>query len=60
MGHQKLLHLQNKTVVLPRLDIQKVKQVSGRLKTALLVIPLMILLLLGGWVYRWRTHRFGR
>lgn len=60
MGNQKLLHLQNKTVVLPRLDIQKVKQVSGRLKTALLVIPLMILLLLGGWVYRWRTHRFGR
>ena len=60
MGNQKLLHLQNKTVVLPRLDIQKVKQISGRLKTALLVIPLMILLLLGGWVYRWRTLRFGR
>lgn len=60
MGNQKLLHLQNKTVVLPRLDIQKVKQISGRLKTALLVIPLMILMLLGGWVYRWRTLRFGR
>ena len=60
MGNQKLLHLQNKTVVLPRLDIQKVKQISSRLKTALLVIPLMILLLLGGWVYRWRTLRFGR
>ena len=60
MGNQKLLHLQNKTVFLPQLDFQKVKQISGLLKTALLIIPLLILLALGGWVYRWRTRKFSR
>ena len=60
MGNEKLLHLQNKTVVLPRLDFQKVKQMSGFLKTGLLIIPFLILLFIGGWIYRWRTIRFGR
>jgi gliding-associated putative ABC transporter substrate-binding component GldG len=60
MGNQKLLKLQNKTVELPRLDFQKIAQISGFLKTALLLIPLMILLLMGGLIYRWRIRRFGR
>jgi gliding-associated putative ABC transporter substrate-binding component GldG len=60
MGNQKLLKLQNKTVELPRLDFQKIAQISGFLKTTLLLIPLMILLLMGGLIYRWRIRRFGR
>ena len=60
MGNQKLLHLQNKTVYLPQLDFQKVKQISGLLKTSLLIIPFLILLALGVWVYSWRTRKFGR
>ena len=60
MGNQKLLHLQNKTVFLPQLDFQKVKEISGLLKTSLLIIPLLILLALGGLVYRLRTRKFSR
>ena len=60
-GHLKqLLNIQNKTVILPRLDFQKVKNISGRLRTVLLVIPLMVLLLLGGGFYRWRIVKYGR
>lgn len=60
MDNQKLLNIQNKTVILPRLDFQKVKNISGRLRTLLLVIPLMVLLLLGGGFYRWRIVKYGR
>ena len=60
MDNQKLLNIQNKTVILPRLDFQKVKNISGRLRTVLLVIPLMVLLLLGGGFYRWRIVKYGR
>ena len=60
MGNRKLLKLQNKTVELPRLDFQKVAQISVFLKTTLLLMPLMILLLMGGLIYRWRIRRFGR
>ena len=60
MGNQKLLKLQNKTVELPRLDFQKVERMSGLLKPLMLLIPLIILFLLGGLVYRWRIRKFGR
>ena len=60
MGNQKLLKLQNKTVELPRLDFQKVERLSGLLKPLMLLIPLIILFLLGGLVYRWRIRKFGR
>lgn len=60
MDNKKLLNIQNKTVILPRLDFQKVKNISDRLRTGLLVIPLMILILLGGWFYRWRIGKYGR
>ncbi len=60
MGNQKLLQLQNKNVVLPRLDFQKVKQHSGLLKTLMLLIPLVILLLLGALISRWRIRRFSQ
>jgi hypothetical protein len=60
MGNQKLLQLQNKNVVLPRLDFQKVKQHSGLLKTLMLLIPLLILMLLGALISRWRIRRFSQ
>ena len=60
MGNQKLLHLQNKTVFLPQLDFQKVKQISGLLKTVLLTIPLLILLALGGWALPLENSKIGR
>jgi hypothetical protein len=47
-------------VVLPRLDFQKVKQHSGLLKTLMLLIPLLILLLLGALISRWRIRRFSQ
>jgi hypothetical protein len=60
MGNQKLLQLQNKSVELPRLDFQKVAQRSDWLKILMLLIPLVILLLLGALVFRWRIRRFGQ
>ena len=60
MGNQKLLKLQNKMVELPRLDFQKVAQISIFLKTVLLLMPLIILLLIGGLIYRWRIRKFSR
>jgi gliding-associated putative ABC transporter substrate-binding component GldG len=60
MGNQKLLQLQNKNVVLPRLDFQKVEQHSSLLKTLMLLIPLLILLLLGALISRWRIRRFSQ
>ncbi len=60
MGNQKLINLQKKTIELPLLDFQKVENLSGFLKAILLVVPLIILLILGGVVYRWRILRFGQ
>jgi hypothetical protein len=47
-------------VELPRLDFQKVAQRSDWLKILMLLIPLVILLLLGALVFRWRIRRFGQ
>ena len=60
MDNQKLLKLQNKTIELPLLDFQKVENLSGFLKTILLLVPLIILLIIWGVVYRWRVLRFGQ
>ena len=60
MGNQSLLSIQNKSVLLPHLDIEKVNNISGTLKTILLIIPILILILLGVVVYYMRSHRFGR
>ena len=60
MGNQRLLIIQNKSVLLPNLEVEKVKNISGALKTSLLVIPILILILLGGLVNYLRSRRFGR
>ena len=60
MENHKLLKLQNKTIELPQLDFQKVKTKSTFLKTLMLFIPLMILFLTGGLVYRRRLQKFSR
>lgn len=60
MKNHKLLKLQNKSIALPQLDFQKVKLKSTFLRTLMLVIPLMILFLIGGLVYRKRLQKFSR
>ena len=60
MDNQKLLKLQNKTVDIPRLDAQKIKQISGYLKILLLLAPLLIISLIGGIVYIYRIRSFSR
>jgi gliding-associated putative ABC transporter substrate-binding component GldG len=60
MENHKLLKLQNKSLELPQLDFQKVKLKSTFLKTLMLLIPLMILFLIGGLVYRRRLLKFSR
>ena len=60
MDNHKLLKLQNKSIDLPQLDFQKVKLKSTFLRTVMLLIPLMILFLIGGLVYRKRLQKFSR
>ena len=60
MENHKLLKLQNKSIDLPQLDFQKVKLKSTFLRTVMLLIPLMILFLIGGLVYRKRLQKFSR
>ena len=60
MENHKLLKLQNKSIDLPQLDFQKVKLKSTFLRTLMLLIPLMILFLIGGLVYRKRLQKFSR
>lgn len=60
MGNEKLLNIKNKTVALPRLDLEKVKVISKSLKIGLLVVPLLILFFFGCLLYRLRIHRFGQ
>ena len=56
MENHKLLKLKNKSIDLPQLDFQKVKLKSTFLRTLMLLIPLMILFLIGGLVYRKRLR----
>ena len=60
MGNEALLSIKNKTVVLPQLDLQKTKVLSPTLKAVLLLAPLLILLLIGGILLRWRGRKFGQ
>ncbi len=60
MENQSLLSIQNKSLVISHLDIEKVKNMSGILKTSLLMIPILILILMGVVVYYLRKHRFGQ
>ena len=60
MENHKLLKLQNKSIDLPQLDFQKVKLKSTFLRTLMLLIPLMILFLIGGLVYRKRLQKFSK
>ena len=60
MENQCLLSIQNKSLVISHLDIEKVKNMSGILKTSLLMIPILILILMGVVVYYWGKHRFGQ
>ena len=60
MENHKLLKLQNKRIDLPQLDFQKVKLKSTFLRILMLLIPLMILFLIGGLVYRKRLQKFSR
>ena len=60
MENHKLLKLKNKSIDLPQLDFQKVKLKSTYLRTLMLLIPLMILFLIGGLVYRKRLKKFSR
>ena len=60
MENHKLLKLKNKSIDLPQLDFQKVKLKSTFLRTLMLLIPLMILFLIGGLVYRKRLQKFSR
>ena len=60
MENQSLLTIQNKSLVISHLDIEKVNNMSGILKTSLLMIPILILILMGVVVYYWRKHRFGQ
>lgn len=60
MGNEALLSIKNKTVVLPQLDLQKTKALSRTLKAVLLLAPLLILLLIGGILLRWRGRKFGQ
>ena len=60
MENRSLLSVQNKSLVISHLDIEKVINMSGILKTSLLMIPILILILMGVVVYYLRKHRFGQ
>ena len=60
MGNNPLLNIKNKSFTLPRLDREKVKNISGSLKVGLLLAPLLILFLIGGLFYRLRIRKFGQ
>jgi ABC-2 type transport system permease protein len=60
MGNTALLNIKKKSVVLPRLDPEKVKKISVRLKAVLLLSPLLVLFLIGEVFYRLRIRKFGQ
>lgn len=60
MNNKKLINIKNKRLILPRLNPEKVKNISSQLKLLLLLAPLLILLVFGGLVYRFRIRQFGQ
>ena len=60
MGNEMLLNIKNKSLVLPRLDQEKVEQHSPKIKIILLVLPLLILGGLWMGVRRWRKIQYGQ
>lgn len=60
MGNKKLLNIKNKSIALPRLDIEKVKSFSGGLRLGLMLTPLLILLFFGGLLNWLRIRKFSQ
>ena len=60
MGKKELIDVKNKTVELPRLNIEKINNISPSIKIFLLLTPLLLLLFFGGLMHWFRTRKFGQ
>lgn len=60
MGNKELIDVKNKTVELPRLNIEKINNISPSIKIFLLLTPLLLLLFFGGLMHWFRTRKFGQ